>query len=234
MIKANDYQPQVVKQAYNRRSWIYSKTVAPMEWEYHLIALEQASVQPGEKVLEVAVGPGLTAVELARRVDKETIFSGMDLSTGTLRLTEQRLRENGFSQFQLKEGNARQIPFDANTFDVLYNGYMLDLIPEEAMPGILAEFNRVLRPGGRMILLNMSKSSSEIVLFRERLYHLLPPSLVLYLMGGCRPVLMEDLTRKAGFSQVKRTFVGGKAPSEIVLATKMPPSYKGNIQTIFD
>ncbi len=40
MIKANDYQPQMVKQAYNRRSWIYSKTVAPMEWEYHLNALE--------------------------------------------------------------------------------------------------------------------------------------------------------------------------------------------------
>ncbi len=101
---------------------------------------------------------------------------------------------------------------------------MLDIIPEPEMPGILAEFKRVLRPGGRMILLNMSKPSSEVVLFRERLYHLLPPSLVLYLMGGCRPVLMEDPTRKAGFSQVKRTFIGGKAPSEIVIATKTAPS----------
>ena len=51
MIKANNYQPNVVKKAYNRRSWIYSKTVAPMEWEYHLQALDQAQIQPGEKVL---------------------------------------------------------------------------------------------------------------------------------------------------------------------------------------
>lgn len=220
MIKANEYGPQLVKKAYNRRGWIYSKTVAPMEWEYHLAALDQANLQPDENVLEVAVGPGLTAVEIARRVGKETPFHGMDISTGMLALTEQRLRENGFSHFTLKEGNASQIPFPSNTFDVLYNGYMLDLIPEREMMGILAEFKRVLKPEGRMILLNMSKADKEVVLFREKLYRILPPSVVLYLMGGCRPVLMEDLTRQAGFLQVRRTYLGGKAPSEIVTAIK--------------
>ena len=220
MIKAHEYQPQVVKQAYNRRGWIYSKTVAPMEWEYHLAALDQANIQPGENVLEVAVGPGLTAAEIAGRVGKETPFHGTDISTGMLTLTEQRLRANGFTQFQLKEGNARQIPFESNTFDVLYNGYMLDLIAEGEMPGILAEFKRVLKPGGRMILLNMSKANKEVVLFREKLYRLLPPKPVLYLMGGCRPVLMEDLTWQAGFQQVRRTYLAGTAPSEIVTATK--------------
>lgn len=220
MIKAHEYQPQTIKLAYNRRGWIYSKTVAPMEWEYHLEALDQANLQPGEKVLEVAVGPGLTAVEIARRVGKEAVFSGMDISTSMLALTEQRLRSSGFSQFVLKEGSATQIPYSSNTFDVLYNGYMLDLIPEEEMPGILAEFKRVLKPEGRMILLNMSKADQETVLFRERLYQFLPPKLVLYLMGGCRPVLMEDLTLRAGFHQVRRTYLGGKAPSEIVTAMK--------------
>lgn len=220
MIKANEYSPQTVKKAYNRRSWIYSKTVAPMEWAYHFMAIEQANILPGEKVLEVAVGPGLTAVELARRVGKDTTLYGMDISSGMLQLTEQRLRSNGFSQFQLKEGRAQQIPFEANAFDLLYNGYMLDLIPEIEMPGILAEFWRVLRPGGRMVLLNMSKPDQKTVVFREKLYQMLPPSLVLYLMGGCRPVFMENAVKNAGFSRVQRSFVGGKAPSEIVLAAK--------------
>lgn len=220
MIKANDYQPKTVKQAYNRRSWIYSKTVAPMEWEYHLLALDQAHIQPSEKVLEVAVGPGLTFLELAQRVGKDTTLYGMDISTSMLELTEQRLKANGFSKFELKEGSASQIPFESSAFDVLYNGYMLDLIPEPEMPGILAEFSRVLRPGGRLVLLNMSKPDRETKIFREKLYRLLPPSLVLYLMGGCRPVLMEELVKQAGFSDVTRTFVGGKAPSEIVTAKK--------------
>ncbi len=220
MIKANDYQPNVVKKAYNRRSWIYSKTVAPMEWEYHLQALDQAQIQPGEKVLEVAVGPGLTLLEIARRIGKDTTVYGMDISTGMLELTEQRLRSNGFSKVELKEGRAQNIPFADNSFDLLYNGYMLDLISEEEMPGILAEFKRVLRPGSRMVLLNMSKPDSQTVIFREKLYQVLPPSFVLYVMGGCRPVLMEELVKRAGFGNVKRTYVAGKAPSEIVVAEK--------------
>ena len=220
MIKANDYKLRTVKQAYNRRSWIYSKTVAPMEWEYHQMALDQAKIQPKENVLEVAVGPGLTLLEIARRVGKDTTVYGMDISTGMLQLTQQRLRSNGFSRFELKEGNAQNIPFADNHFDLLYNGYMLDLIPEEEMPGILAEFKRVLRPGGRMVLLNMSKPDSQAVIFREKLYRALPPSVVLYLMGGCRPVLMEELVIKAGFTGVKRTYIAGKAPSEIVVAVK--------------
>lgn len=145
---------------------------------------------------------------------------GMDISTSMLQLTEQRLRTNGFSRFQLKEGNARQLPFEDEAFDVLYNGYMLDLIPEKDMPGILTEFRRVLRPGGRMILLNMSKLNHQVAIFREKLYQWLPPTLVLYVMGGCRPVLMEEPVRNAGFIQVQRTYIDGKAPSEIILATK--------------
>lgn len=220
MIKANDYQPQEVKRVYNRRSWIYSKTVAPMEWEYHLQALDQARIQPGEKVLEVAVGPGLTLLEIARRVGADTMVYGIDISTSMLHLTEQRLRTNGFSQFQLKEGNAQWLPFEDEAFDVLYNGYMLDLIPEKDMSGILTEFRRVLRPDGRMILLNMSKLNHQVRIFREKLYQWLPPTLVLYVMGGCRPVLMQDPVRNAGFIQVQRMYIDGKAPSEIVLATK--------------
>ncbi len=88
------------------------------------------------------------------------------------------------------------------------------------MLGILAEFKRVLRPGGRMVLLNMSKPDSQTVIFREKLYRVLPPSFVLYVMGGCRPVLMGDLVKKAGFSSVTRTYIAGKAPSEIVVAMK--------------
>jgi hypothetical protein len=71
-----------------------------------------------------------------------------------------------------------------------------------------------------MVLLNMSKPDSQTVIFREKLYRVLPPGLVLYVMGGCRPVLMEELVKKVGFSSVKRTYVAGKAPSEIVVAIK--------------
>jgi demethylmenaquinone methyltransferase/2-methoxy-6-polyprenyl-1,4-benzoquinol methylase len=219
MIAAREFSTEQIKRAYNRRSWLYSKTVAEMERGYHLVALEQAKVQPGENVLEVAVGPGLTLIQLAELVGKDQPIHGVDLSTSMLELTRQRLLSSGFHNFVLKEADSRALPFADGSFDLLYNAYMLDLIPERDMPLILAEFKRVLRPAGRLVLLNMSKPG-EAPTAREKLYRLLPANITLYLMGACRPVLMKKLTEAAGFTQVTRTFLNGKAPSEIVLGIK--------------
>ena len=220
MITAKVFTLDVIKRAYNRRSWVYSKTVARMEWSYHLTALAMANIRTDEIVLEVAVGPGLSITELARRVGKETRIYGVDTSTGMLGLAEQNLTAHGFSNFELKEADSRQLPFENNTFDLLYNAYMLDLIPEQDMPGILLEFYRVLKPGGRMVLLNMSKRDETVRTSREFLYSILPAKFVLYFLGGCRPVLMEGMTKDAGFENINRTYLEGKFSSEVVIAVK--------------
>ena len=219
MIPVKEFSTETIQRAYNRRSWLYSKTVAEMERGYHQAAITQARIQPGEKVLEVAVGPGLTLLELAGLVGKETPISGVDLSTSMLAMTRQRLQTAGFQHVTLKQADCRRLPFEDASFDVLYNGYMLDLMPEADMPQILSEFKRVLRPGGRLVLLNMSKPDGQPTA-RERLYKALPSILTLYLLGGCRPVLMEKPVQAAGFTVVRRIFLGGKAPSEIILATR--------------
>lgn len=97
---------------------------------------------------------------------------------------------------------------------------MLDLVPIVEMAPILAEFKRVLRPDGRLVLLNMSKPTNQDRTFRERLYPLLPTKVALYVIGGCRPVLMEPFVREAGFKAVAREFLPGKFPSEIITAVK--------------
>lgn len=219
MIAAKEYPAAVVERAYSRRSWIYSQTMARVEWSYHMLALEQAAVRPGEQVLEVAVGPGLTITELAARVGPRTAVHGVDLSQGMLKLAAERLRAHGVANFDLRQADSRQLPFDDGVFDLVYNAYMLDLIPAGAMPGILAEFRRVLKPGGRLVLLNMSKADHAPTA-REWLYQHLPAAVVLYMLGACRPVLMAEPVRAAGFETVQRTFHGGRAPSEIVLARK--------------
>ena len=220
MIAAKEFDARTIQRAYNRRSWVYSKTIARMEWQYHLTAIEMAHIQPGKKVLEVAVGPGLAMLELAKHVGRDTPIYGVDISTSMLKLATQNLHSAGFSNLELKEADSRDLPFDANQFDVVYNAYMLDLIPMQDMPIILKEYYRVLRPGGRLILLNMSKSNLDQITSRERLYQVLPDKLVLYLMGGCRPVLMESSVKEVGFENVSRVFLDGKAPSEVVLADK--------------
>lgn len=219
MIDAKRYTPQQVKRAYDRRSRIYSRTIAPLEHENHMAAIEAAEVRAGERILEVAVGPGLTLLALARRAGGEAPIFGVDISTSMLRLADERLREAGLANVGLIVADCRSLPFEDASFDLLYNGYMLDLIRFDEMGQILAEFRRVLRPAGRLVLLNMSKDRDAPTV-RERLYELLPANLVLYLAGGCRPVMMEGRVREAGFEHISRTFLAGRFPSEIVLARK--------------
>ncbi len=220
MIEAGKYTSTQVRTIYSRRSRVYSKTVAPLEFPNHVRAIEKAAIRPDDKVLEVAVGPGLALAEIARRVDRSNTVQGVDISPGMLKIARQTLQAAGITNVVLSEGSAADLRFPDETFDLLYNGYMLDLVSLTEMTAILAEFKRVLKPGGRLVLLNMSKPDEHTRTLRERLYPLLPPKLALYIIGGCRPVLMERPVEQAGFKHITREFVPGRFPSEIISAAK--------------
>lgn len=220
MIEAIRVGHDRVKGAYDRRSRIYDRAVAPYEWKFHVEAIEALAPRPGEKVLEVAVGPGRATVEIARRVRPSGSVVGVDLSTGMLEVARARAAAEGIGNVEFQEADAARLPFPDARFDALYNAYMLDLVLLDEMPGILAEFGRVLKPGGRLVLLNMSKREEGERTLRELLYRILPESTVLNVGGACRPVLMAEGVAKAGFERVKRRFLGGAFGSEIVTGHK--------------
>ncbi len=209
--------PEAIRRAYDLHSRYYSWLVAPLEREPRMRGLEAAGIRPDERVLEVAVGPGLAFVEVLKRVYRSNVVEGVDLSPRMLEATRRRALSAGFRHFRLQKADARALPFPDATFDVLLNSYMLDLIPLDDLPVILAEYRRVLKPGGRLVLVNMSKERGEIRTLWERLYERMPPRVVPYLFGSCRPVLTEQLVRDAGFVRVQREFMGGPFRSEIVM-----------------
>jgi len=209
-----------IRRAYNLWSLFYGRLVAPLEHKPRMLGLEQVGIQPHDKVLEVAVGPGVTLLEIVKRVDKTTVVYGADLSPRMLEKARRRVSDAGYVNVDLREADARQLPFPDDTFDVLYNSYMLDLIPLRDMPVVLGEFKRVLKPGGRLALVNMTKKDADSRTWWERLYLRLPARWAPYLLGGCRPVLVEGLVSEAGFCEVKREYIRHIIPSEIVTATK--------------
>ncbi len=178
--------------------------------------IELAELQPNDKVLEVAVGLGFNFLELLKRVNSENIVHGIDLSPKMLDKTKQLITKKGFSNFKLEESDARHLPFPNDTFDVLFNSYMLDLTPLNDFPVVLKEFYRVLKKNGRLITVNFSKKDSSPV-FSEKLYKLSPS-----LWHGCRPVLMESFIKQAGFNNIHREFQKGifTLPSEILTGIK--------------
>ncbi len=97
---------------------------------------------------------------------------------------------------------------------------MLDLIPLGEMPDVLGEFLRVLKPGGRLALVNFSKRAAGRRTLWEKFYEALPRRWVPYLAGGCRPVVMAETVQRVGFRDLRRRFVAGFIPSEVLIARK--------------
>lgn len=202
-----------IRKTYNWMSKIYF-LATPLEKKPRMRGIELAQIQPNDKVLEVAVGIGHSFWEILKKVNRKNIVYGVDLTPAMLEKTKKLITKKGFLNFDLKESDARHLPFTDETFDILYNSYMLDLIPIADFPIVLKEFRRVLKKNGRLVLVNLSKKDSSPV-FLEKLYNLSP-----YFWGGCRPVLMESFVNQAGFRNVKREIPKTIFPSEIVTAIK--------------
>jgi ubiquinone/menaquinone biosynthesis C-methylase UbiE len=84
------------------------------------------------------------------------------------------------------------------------------------MDKVLAEFKRVLRKGGKLILVSMTKGESFGSRLYDLVYRLSPKT-----MGGCRGVQLSDLLRQGGFRVEKREYYQQLLfPSEVIIAYK--------------
>jgi demethylmenaquinone methyltransferase/2-methoxy-6-polyprenyl-1,4-benzoquinol methylase len=206
-----------IRSAYDRWSRFYG-VVARFERGPRLRGLELAEIQGDDRVLEVAVGTGASLLEILGLVNPDNSVTGVDLSDRMLERSRRAVTRAGHRNVELHQADARDLPFADGSFDVVINSYMLDLIPLADIPVVLGEFRRILADDGRLVMVNMSRGRR---LTRwEKLYRATPPRLVPYLFGGCRPVLVEQPARDAGFRHVEREFITGAIPSEVVVAHK--------------
>ena len=177
--------------------------------------LELAQVRDGEAVLEVAVGTGLTFTEILKR-NPSGRNEGIDLTPAMLERAEQKAAQTGIRNYQLQVGDAYQLAFADATFDLVVNSFMFDLLPEEDFPVVLAEFKRVLRTGGRFVLVNMGKGSHWYNGLWEKIYQFNPAWL-----GGCRGVSLLDDVRALGFQDVRHEYLSQMTfPAEVVYGIK--------------
>ncbi len=200
---------------YNKLASVYDLFGILMESKARNRALEIAGIRNGEKILEVALGTGLNFIELLKRNPKGWV-EGIDISMKMLEKTKKRVLKAGFRNYTLYLCDCRYLPFEEDTFDILINQYMFDILPVEDFIPILSEYKRVLKKGGRVVLVNMTKGEKWINQIYEGLYKLKPP-----LLAGCRGVLIKPFLEKIGFEKIKREFVSQFGfPSEIVTGIK--------------
>ena len=96
------------------------------------------------------------------------------------------------------------------------NNYMFDLIAFEDMDAILEEFKRVLKKGGKLILVNMTEGESFVSGLYSLIYRISPKS-----FGGCRGVKLTHKLQEKGFEvQTREYYQQLWFPSEVILACK--------------
>ncbi|MDH3200112.1 MAG: methyltransferase domain-containing protein [Myxococcales bacterium] len=178
-------------------------------------ALELARIQDGEAILEVAVGTGLMFEQVLRR-NPHGKNMGIDLSEGMLAKAKERASKHAKVDYELSLGSALDLPFQSESIDLLINTYMFDLLSAEDTAEALGEFARVLRPGGRIVLVNMARGRTPMSRLYEHISRWSPRTL-----GGCRGVEVARKLPHHGFA-VDETEYHQQClfPSEIVTARK--------------
>ncbi len=119
-------------------------------------ALAQTGLRPGQHALDVASGTGDLGAGLARQVGSSGLAVLTDINREMLSRGRDRLIDRGFSaQVAFAIANAESLPFPDRSFDCVTIGFGLRNVTDKA--AALASMRRVLRPGGRLLVLEFSK-----------------------------------------------------------------------------
>jgi SAM-dependent methyltransferase len=103
---------------------------------------------PGEHVLDIGCGAGTDTLVAAQMVAPAGRVTGIDMTPEMLSRARAAAAAMGATNVDFVEGDVEQLPFPAESFDVAISNGVIDLIPDK--DAVFAEIFRVLRPGGRL------------------------------------------------------------------------------------
>lgn len=190
---------------------------------------------PGEaagRVLDIGCGTGDVSLDLLRRHAAVTV-TGIDLSEAMLALAKAKATRAGLaSRVSFQTGDATALAFEPETFDGIICAFCYRNIAHRAQA--LSEMKRVLRPGGRLVILELTVPATRLMRLAHRLY----TATIVKLLGRClssgsaydylaasiahfpRPPQVIEAIRQAGFQNAEWRALGGGAVS--ILAGHTP------------
>lgn len=201
---------------YDKISRVYDLLAERSEEPVRTAGLARLQALPGEKILEIGFGTGHCLAALAAATSPGGRTYGIDLSEGMLRTARQHLdRQAPGSPVELICGDATRLPFPEAVLDGIFMSFTLELFDTPDIPGVLAECRRVLRRGGRIVVVGMSKEgqATSMVHAFEWTHRHFPNFL------DCRPIFVRRALEATGFGVVSAEMQSMWIPVEIVLAT---------------
>ena len=196
-----------VRQIYDNTAPDYDRIESMLAWgsgsRYRRDALIRAGLKTGMSVLDVGVGTGLVAAQACMLTGDPALVTGVDPSPGMMAASKLP------KTMVLVDGRAESLPFPDNHFDFLSMGYALRHISDLGVA--FAEFERVLKPGGRLCILEITQAQSGLGRWLLKSY-----------MRGVIPLLTRFVSKQKDTATLWRYYwdtIEACVPPERVMAT---------------
>jgi phosphatidylethanolamine/phosphatidyl-N-methylethanolamine N-methyltransferase len=119
-------------------------------------AIDRMGLQPGETLLDIGVGTGLAL----GNYPEHTKVTGIDLSEGMLAQAKERTDSDQMGHISLALADALELPFADNSFDHALMSHVVTVVSDPVR--VLEETSRVVKPGGRIVIINHFRSERKL------------------------------------------------------------------------
>jgi len=162
MLNAGMSEPKTRK-IYNVQSHFYDWVGARMIRRRQSNAVARMNIKPGDTVLDIGVGTGLSLELYPPRCR----VLGIDISEGMLGKADERMRHSGMKNVSLVRADAMLMPFADNTFDHILVSHVITVVSDPRR--LLDHIKRVGKPGCRIVIINHFQSGYRALAWLERI-----------------------------------------------------------------
>jgi phosphatidylethanolamine/phosphatidyl-N-methylethanolamine N-methyltransferase len=150
------------ERVYGGYARIYDRLFGRVFQRSRIAVVRGLSITAGQRVLEVGVGTGLCLPLYPRHCE----ITAIDLSGPMLEKAVGRVRDHGLTHVTLVRMDAATMEFPDDSFDIVVAAYVVTAVPDYRL--VMSEMVRVLRPGGRLVLLNHFTNDVPLVSVVEK------------------------------------------------------------------
>jgi phosphatidylethanolamine/phosphatidyl-N-methylethanolamine N-methyltransferase len=161
-LSAASVDRDLIERLYARFASVYNALFGPVLQSGRREAMRELPLKPGDEILEVGIGTGLTAT----LYPSDCRVIGIDLSEPMLREAARHIEAHGRTNVRLWRMDASSLAFPDESFDVVYAAYVISVVPDPV--AVLREMRRVCREAGHIVLLNHFLSTSPVLSAVER------------------------------------------------------------------